>query len=201
MAIADCGAGSRKRRSRIVVDPGHGGTNPGCAYPPLSEKVYSLELAMQLTSKLEAEGHTASLTRWKDETVSFTERARRAHSVDPDLVISLHVNASPSASSHGLQTYYMPDDELARRLAIAIEAQAPTELKRTKNAVIPASLDGEGDDAVLRRYNVPAVLVEVGFASNNADRAYLLSAPGRAALCRAIARGISQHQEELAAIA
>lgn len=184
---------------RVCIDPGHGGTNPGCQYPGLSERAYVLELAKALALALTQHGHQATLTRSLDTTRSFTYRAGVAKSFKADIAISLHVNADTDPKSHGLQTYYMPDDELARRLAVALEACAPPNLRRKKGTVIAASLDGLGDDAVLHRYEMPAALVELAFASNPDDRAYLLSYTGQQAIVNALVAGIERYAADLPA--
>lgn len=187
-----------RRKARIALDPGHGGeSSPGCSYPPLTEKVYVLAFARMLRERLEARGYALTMTRIGDVPVTFTQRARLAEAFGADLAISIHVNASTNVQAHGMQCYYMPDDELARRLAVAINERAPEKVKRRTHAVIPASLDGQGDDAVLQRYEMPAVLVELGFASNAEDRAYLLSERGQEQLAAAITTGIDNYLAEL----
>lgn len=176
-----------------MLDPGHGGIGPlstGCAYGDLVEKDYALSFSQALAEALTKAGHFVGLTRQSDRNVSFTGRALAAHTFRADAAISIHVNANKSPKPYGLQVYVMPAAPEAKRLAEAIHKQTPAALASKWNNVIEASLDGVGDDAVLRRYAVPAVLLELGFASNPDDRAYLLSAAGKAELLAAIVEGV-----------
>lgn len=180
----------RCRPNRVAIDPGHGGENLGCQYPGLSEKDYALGFSGRLWDALQARGIAATCIRTGDYPLSFTQRAAVASNYRADLALSIHVNASTNAQARGFQAYYMPADSLAEALARAINERIPATMKRRTHAVIPASLDGKGDDAVIRRYKMPAVLLELGFASNASDRAYLLSERGQECLAASIAAGV-----------
>lgn len=196
----ECGDGRRPRplRSlRIVLDPGHGGTNHGCRYGDLVEETYVLTFAETLAAHLRGLGHLVKLTREADVTRTFTARAQVAHDFTADLAVSLHVNAMPPGkAAHGVEVFYMPDDILAQRLATSIEGAMPEHMRR-RNGVRAASLDGHGDDAVLKRYECPAALVELGFATDTGDREYLLSDSGRWALVVGLAQGIKNYAAEI----
>ena len=111
------GAGLRK----IVLDPGHGGKDPGAiGAGGIAEKDIVLSVAKKLARKLRAElGVQVILTRNDDRFVALEERTAIANSEDADLFISLHVNASPNSESRGIETYYLDNatDEAAIRLA------------------------------------------------------------------------------------
>lgn len=111
------GAGLRK----IVLDPGHGGKDPGAiGAGGVAEKDIVLSVAKKLARKLRAElGVQVILTRNDDRFVALEERTAIANSEDADLFISLHVNASPNSESRGIETYYLDNatDEAAIRLA------------------------------------------------------------------------------------
>ncbi len=175
---------------KIYLDPGHGGANPGCTAENLHEKIYTLSFALELGSALVDDGHTVRYSRLVDENPPFTQRAWRANGLDVALVI--HVNANPSPDAHGLRCYVMPanpQSTASYKLAQQILAAAPTELKPKLGRRVPdiATLDGYGDDVVIRHYTTPAcILVELGFATNPDDRAYLLSDAGRSAIVAAM---------------
>ncbi len=110
-------AGLRK----IVLDPGHGGKDPGAiGVGGIAEKDIVLSVAKKLARKLKAElGVQVILTRHDDRFVPLEERTAMANSEDADLFISLHVNASPNSEASGIETYYLDNttDEAAIRLA------------------------------------------------------------------------------------
>ena len=111
------GGGLRK----IVLDPGHGGKDPGAiGVGGIAEKDIVLSVAKKLARKLRTElGVQVVLTRNDDRFVALEDRTATANSEDADLFISLHVNASPNSEARGIETYYLDNttDEAAIRLA------------------------------------------------------------------------------------
>ena len=110
------GLGVRK----IVVDPGHGGKDPGASAFGLKEKNIVLEIARKLTPILaEQTGAEVILTRDTDIFIPLEERTAIANTNDADLFISLHVNAHPSPKVHGLETYYLNLSTNAEAMRVA----------------------------------------------------------------------------------
>jgi len=94
----------------VVIDPGHGGKDPGAVGRKLKaqEKDINLALALKLKQLLEKElGITALLTRSDDRFVSLQDRTRFANERKADLFVSIHVNSSTSSASKGIETYYL----------------------------------------------------------------------------------------------
>jgi N-acetylmuramoyl-L-alanine amidase len=106
---------------KIVIDPGHGGKDPGATgVDGLAEKDIVLNVAKKLARKLQRElGIGAVLTRRTDTFVPLETRTAIANEEDADLFISLHMNASPNSEARGLETYYLDNttDEASIRLA------------------------------------------------------------------------------------
>lgn len=108
---------------RIVLDPGHGGSDPGCMSPSgLKEKEVALDLARRLKNMLETQGKfEVFLTRDSDLTLPLEKRTSFANQKGADLFISIHLNASPRKNRTGVETFYLnfsPDpavNELAAR--------------------------------------------------------------------------------------
>lgn len=108
---------------RIVLDPGHGGSDPGClGVNGLKEKDVALDIALRLKKILETEGHfEVLLTRDRDITLPLEKRTALANKYRADLFISIHLNASPRKNRSGVETFYLnfsPDpavNELAAR--------------------------------------------------------------------------------------
>jgi N-acetylmuramoyl-L-alanine amidase len=93
---------------RIVLDPGHGGDDPGAqAAFDLAEKAVTLDVARRLRALLRESGFDVLMTREHDETVSLRERALFANASRGDLFVSIHVNAIPTRERCGLETYYL----------------------------------------------------------------------------------------------
>jgi N-acetylmuramoyl-L-alanine amidase len=108
---------------RIVLDPGHGGSDPGCMSPSgLKEKDVALDLARRLKNMLEDQGKfEVFLTRDSDLSLPLEKRTSIANQKGADLFISIHLNASPRKNRTGVETFYLnfsPDpavNELAAR--------------------------------------------------------------------------------------
>lgn len=80
-------------RELIVIDPGHGGIDPGSVVDGIYEKDVNLEVALKLQAALEEEGYSVMITRNDDESLSLLERAEFANEVGAELFISLHQNS------------------------------------------------------------------------------------------------------------
>lgn len=113
---------------KIVIDPGHGGKDPGAiGAGGIMEKDLVLSIAKKLAVKLKNElGIQVVLTRKDDRFVPLEDRTYMANAEDADLFISLHMNASPNAEARGIETYYLDNttDEAAMRLAARENATA-----------------------------------------------------------------------------
>lgn len=103
------GPGAAPRRPPIVVlDPGHGGSNPGAAGATgLHEKQLSLTLATAVADRLRTRGIAVELTRTTDRTLTLRQRVALADRVRADLFVSIHANASPTRTQRGYETYVL----------------------------------------------------------------------------------------------
>ncbi|MFB0508440.1 MAG: N-acetylmuramoyl-L-alanine amidase [Thermodesulfobacteriota bacterium] len=120
---------------RIVIDPGHGGRDPGAIGPSgLMEKDVVLEIAKVLRKQLEKRGYEISLTRETDIYLPLEERTAIANTKKADLFVSVHANASRKRGARGIETYILnfPSDEEAMELAArenAISTKRLTDLQ------------------------------------------------------------------------
>ncbi len=127
----------------VVIDPGHGGKDPGAVgrKQRAQEKEINLALALKLQQLLEKElGITAILTRSDDRFVSLQDRTRFANERKADLFVSIHVNSSTSTASKGIETYYLSTAQTSD--ARAVEA--------LENAVVERY---EGGSAARSKYD------------------------------------------------
>jgi N-acetylmuramoyl-L-alanine amidase len=110
-----------KHRVKIVIDPGHGGKDPGALGPGgVAEKDIVLAIAVRLKERLAALPDTdAVLTRDRDIFLALEERTARANAEQADLFVSIHGNASPNPALSGVETYYLNNtgDRATLRLA------------------------------------------------------------------------------------
>jgi N-acetylmuramoyl-L-alanine amidase len=151
-------AGPRRVR-RVVLDPGHGGHDPGAlGLAGLREKDVVLDIAHRAAPLLARElGIATLLTRDADVFVPLDERVARANAFSSDLFVSIHCNASESAGSRGVMTFVLDAsrDDLAARVAArenAASAEASAEVANVMSHVL--------DRASLLRSNHLAELLQ-----------------------------------------
>ena len=93
---------------RIVIDPGHGGKDPGAMANNLKEKDITLKVAKKAAAILEESyNYEVILTRTKDHSLPLEERTAMANTRKADLFISIHVNAHPKQVTSGVETYFL----------------------------------------------------------------------------------------------
>ncbi|HEY9675484.1 MAG TPA: N-acetylmuramoyl-L-alanine amidase [Waterburya sp.] len=179
-----------KGRIVVIVDPGHGGKDPGAiGLGGLREVDVILPIAQQVASLLEQQGIQAVLTRNSDYFVDLAPRVVMAERANADLFVSIHANSiGPNRSDiSGLETYYYSNGQ---RLAQTIHNNILQSLDIKDRGIRRARF------YVLRKTSMPSVLVEVGFVTGREDAAKLSNPTYRAQMAQAIARGILQYIQQ-----
>ena len=122
--------GKFSRNKTIVIDPGHGGTDPGAVNGSLKEKTAVLGVAKKLGEILKSRGYKVYFTRSTDVFINLRSRTKFANDKMADLFVSIHANAAPNAakakSMHGIETFFL----------------SPARSERSKNA---AALENKSD--------------------------------------------------------
>ncbi len=183
-----------KIRNRvIVIDAGHGGNDTGAMRGNVLEKDITLDIALKLREILLDKGfNKVIMTRSGDTTLSLAQRVELANSNKADIYVSIHINASVKNEIHGIETHYYTQQgyEAAKVIHNAIKENVKAEdrgLFKSKFYVI-------------NHTEAPAVLLELGFISNNTERDALLSKKRQEDSAKAIAEGIikflSEHRNE-----
>ncbi len=113
--------------SRIVIDPGHGGHDPGALGSGVSEAEVVLDVALRLEALLRDAGFEVVLTRRTDEFIPLEERPRIATREQADLFLSIHANASRSRAARGIETYILNFANDPDAVAVAVRENASTE--------------------------------------------------------------------------
>jgi N-acetylmuramoyl-L-alanine amidase len=94
--------------TRVVLDAGHGGVDPGTVSTSLvSEKDITLDIQRRLRGLLEHDGFEVVATRSSDQFVPLRERAKLANTSNSDIFVSIHVNSIRNPERHGVETYYL----------------------------------------------------------------------------------------------
>ncbi len=148
----------------VIIDPGHGGMDPGAVYQGRQEKDDNLRLALAVGELLAGQGVDVLYTRTDDVYDSPYRKAMIANESGADYLISFHRNASPNAgSASGIQTLVYADRGVAAQMARDINRELVALGFRDLGVIERPGL------AVLRRSRMPAVLIETGFIDNEAD--------------------------------
>lgn len=172
-------------QGHIVVDPGHGGRDPGAiAVTGLHEKIVNLDVALHLASLLEGEGLQVTLSRPGDLFLSLDRRSGLANRVGADLFVSIHADASDNARARGFTVYVHRSASADARAAAEHIEQAMAQTMMASRGIRTA------DFHVLRETECPAVLVELGYLSNRDDAALLGDPAVRERLAQAITGGV-----------
>ena len=177
---------------RVIIDPGHGGSDPGAMYDGRREKDDALRLALAIGSILESQGVDVVYTRTTDVYDTPLEKSVIANRADGDLFVSIHRNAMPvPGTASGAMTLVYEDEGVPALLAENIQ----------KNLVEAGFADLGIQERpgliVLRRTQMPAVLVERGFIDNPQDTRFFDQ--NFQAIAGAVADGIMATIRQLAA--
>lgn len=176
----------------IAIDAGHGGNDPGAVYKDkngvvkVKEADLNLDIAIRLNRILTELGIPTVMTRTKDERVELRQRTTLANSMKANLFISIHNNWIDSPSVAGTETLYYPYDNSDKGLTSKRFAEiVQEELLRTIDTK-DRKIKPRPDLAVLNSAQMPAVLVECGFISNESDRKKLTTEEHREKIAQAL---------------
>ncbi len=206
--------GSQVRK--IVIDPGHGGKDPGNEDGSHQEKKYTLLLAQELCDQLNHAGFSASLTRTTDTLIDLPVRPDIARRRIADLFISLHWNSVQTGKSQvkGIETYCLTPAGASSSNAggeIGDGGTKPGNRNNDKNMFLAYELHksllqnlGAEDRGVRRaRFLVlcyaemPAVLIEGGFMSHPAESKKIYDPAYRRQMARAIVQGVIAYKRQV----
>ncbi|HKC27467.1 MAG TPA: N-acetylmuramoyl-L-alanine amidase, partial [Jatrophihabitans sp.] len=166
VAVADSGPSLLGKR--IVLDPGHGGDDPGVQADGTSEADVVWDLATRLEGRLTALGVQAWLTRGPHKQATEEQRAQLANDVGADLLLSLHVDGANSPLANGIAAYYYGAGEststIGERLADLAQRELVARTRLGDNRTHGKAW------ALLRLTRMPAVRVEVGYLTAPTDR-------------------------------
>jgi N-acetylmuramoyl-L-alanine amidase len=174
----------------VIIDPGHGGTDPGAiGVGGLREKDVVASISYEVASILEQSGVRVVLTRSDDQFIDLDPRVQIAERADADLFVSIHANSISldRPDVNGLETYYY---QSGSRLAQVIHQSILQLLHMPDRGVRQARF------YVIRNTSMPAVLVETGFVTGAQDARNFNDPNWRHQMSRAIASGILQYVQQ-----
>lgn len=184
---------------RVVIDAGHGGSDPGAVNKKLGLKEAELTLAMgqALSSILKARGYDVRNTRQDSKALDVNKskdlslRAKIANDWAADYFVSIHYNASGTGKATGAEVFcYKSPCGFAETVGLTIAKRFPSMVYRKSTS---GNYAKSGDYAVLRQTKMKAVLIECTFIDNDTDVLWFLDAGNVKKFAEAIADGIKAY--------
>ncbi len=191
---------NQRAAKTIVVDAGHGGSDPGMVTEELKEKDLNLAIAKMLKTHLEKEGYYVEMTRTED-TGLYQEGSRNKKAQDmqnrvafiaektPLLTVSIHQNSYPDPSVKGPQVFYYADSAEGEKLADCIQKQMNERLE-TEN---PREAKGNTSYYLLKKSSGVLNIIECGFMTNPQEAASLQDKGYQQKVVEAVGAGITDY--------
>lgn len=190
-----------KSRSEIVVviDPGHGGKDPGAiGIGGRREKDINFAASQRVANILRSQGYDVRLTRTSDTFISVLDRAKYANSVGAHVFLSIHCNSASNSTANGIETFYAPKN----LVKIKTQNQYPfgkaihDGLKSGSKSMADRGLKQGPRLIVLNSTQMPAALVELGFMSHPGDMNKLNNQAHIEAASQGLAGGINKYLQD-----
>ena len=183
----------------IVIDPGHGGSDPGALgmNGTVYESGQTLKISTYLANYLIQNGAKVYMTRTSNSTVELYDRRNMAEQVDPDLYVSVHLNSAKNKSLSGTSTFYYTS--FSKPLAQCIHNRLVSAYSTSCYQNNPQMMNGLDDGTsfypfyVTRTESFPSVLIETGYISNDYECAFLTDDAYQQVFAYAIFCGIADY--------
>ncbi len=176
---------------KVMIDPGHGGSDPGATVDKLYERDYTLSIAKKVIDILKTDKHIeAKLTRSEDVFVDVAERGEMANDWNADILVSIHGNTFTDENVSGTEVLYTHENE-SIKLAQSLQQSLVKSLGFRDRGIRKEQL------IILSHSTMPGALIEVGYLTNTAERTEMTSSSGQLKTAQAIAEGIIKYFEAL----
>lgn len=173
---------------RVVLDAGHGGSDPGTNGSGLEEKDINLAVSLKLQTALQNAGFEVIMARSDDSYLGLVERAALTVQEDAPVFVSIHCNSAANIpSANGIETYAAPEDAEDAALAGYIQKELIAATGAKDRGVKTSAL------VVLTHNAAPACLVEIGFMSNSAECVRIADSAYQQKLADAVAAGVQAY--------
>lgn len=204
---------------RVIIDPGHGGSDLGATRDSFVESKIVLAIADKLKAELEKENMQAILTRADDSHLTLQQRVQMANEKKADLFLSLHANWSRSKQVSGFEFYFAsqqnqtrnpseshltkPNDIVEKiktdltllgrqKLSLEFSQQAQQQIADQKSVIRRAPF------YVIENTSMPAVLIEVGFISNRREAKQLASPEYQSEIADLLTKSVLSYKQKSA---
>ena len=199
----------RIKEKLVVIDPGHGGDDPGAIYPhnnidpkliEVKEKDVNLDISLKLYDMLKSSGIRVEMTRQDDRTLKLQDRGELANRLNASLFVSIHNNSYKISSRNGTSTYFNPSINAAsygitgKRAAQLVQKELVKEL-----GTIDIGVKELTPKMMYSNTKMPIVLAEVAHISNESDRQNLSTEKFRIKAAQGLYGGIIKILNEMVA--
>lgn len=185
----------KKDQKVIVIDAGHGGSDPGSIKGDILEKDINLKISIQLKRQLEKKGYRVVMIRQEDLSLSLSQRAKLANQSKGDLLVSIHQNSFKDGTVHGIEVYYNNQKETNDQLLAELIQE--TLVEKTNAADRKARVYNEL--LVIREAHMPACLIESAYLSNEDERNLIQTKKYQSKVVQGIVEGIEKFLNQKAA--
>lgn len=194
----DTPASTKDQPITVVIDPGHGGNDPGkVGTSDILEKDINLEIALTLADILKESGINVIMTRDEDyglyeesdsnkKNTDLHNRCKLVEESDAALVVSIHQNSFTDSTVSGAQVFYYSSSEKSKSLAQEISNSLSTSIGKDNTRPIKAN----SDYFLLLNTPCPCIIIECGFLSNPTETKKLQDPDYQLLLSRAISQGV-----------
>ena len=173
----------------FVIDAGHGGFDKGSNNGNIVESEYSLELAQKIQQLAKKKNINVILTRDGNDFLDLQSRVDKMHELNPELIISLHLNNAMNNSLKGAEVFIKKDNTDSHTEKIGTELAQLVSINSIENRGLK-----KANFKILRDSKVPTFLIELGFASNPTDAETLKSAYHKNQLAEKIVQFLENYQ-------
>ena len=204
------GEGAQQNRYTVLIDPAHGGDDPGVVSDQIREKDLTMNIALLVRQEVQkGEGLQVQLTRSADRTMTVAERIKAASQLKPDCLISLHINAGFGKKATGYEVYFpgfrqelSPGGEavpilkdMAKNKSLNDSVRLAQQIQAGVETVFPRKGRGLRDapSPLLEGLTMPGLIVELGFATNPEERKRLTAEETQRAIARALVKGLRNY--------
>ena len=174
-----------KGTRKVVIDAGHGGSDYGAIRNGINEKDITLDVAKRVEALLKKEGYAVKMTRTSDVYVSLQGRCDISNAYDPDIFVSIHVNSSVRPEITGIETHYYHQESMS--LAQTLHSSLASNINSKNRGLFKSKF------YVINHTTAPSILMEIGFISNDGERAQLVSEKRKQDTAKAIAEGVKNY--------
>ena len=206
--LAHSAAQQHQSKHVVIIDPAHGGSDIGVKVSDKEyEKDITLAISLSVKKELEKIGNMrVQLTRASDKLVSFSDRKKIATSTRGELFVSIHINAGFGKNSSGYEVYFPGGrdaqteqsnskeilKDMARNKSLNDSIRLAQLIQKNMDSVFPRKSRGIRDAPIplLEGLSIPAVLVEIGFATNPEDRKKMIDGSTQNSIAHALYQSI-----------